>query len=335
MVSIREEITQCKRQIAQYRAALDAGTDPAIVGQWIIETQARKLAAEGRLRTRIGTRPVSPGHMSKEEITAIVNAITSLITVLRDADLHDKAEIYSQLGLRLTYNPSPRTVSARAEPGRPCTKGSCPRGTRRLRTCLRSSVSWSLGAGRERAGRRVDRMADHRVRGGAGGDRGHGLLPAHAPTGRRARAARVGGGPDAAVGGRHDRGSLDGFAGQLSLRWTVRALNGTRVGDGCFLATGAALFPGSVVGTCTEVRIHGVVHVNTVLPPGEVAPIGWVAVGDPAQTFPPGQHEQIWAIQESLDFPCTVYGVDRDTPATERMSRQAAWYASHLGDRQL
>ena len=72
--------------------------------------------------------PASAGQMSNEEITAIVNAITSLITVLRDADPHDKAEIYSQLGLRLTYNPSPRTVSARAEPGRPCTKGSCPRG---------------------------------------------------------------------------------------------------------------------------------------------------------------------------------------------------------------
>jgi len=48
--------------------------------------------------------------MSKEEITAIVNAITSLITVLQDANPHDNAEIYSQLGLRLTYHPSPRRV---------------------------------------------------------------------------------------------------------------------------------------------------------------------------------------------------------------------------------
>jgi carbonic anhydrase/acetyltransferase-like protein (isoleucine patch superfamily) len=112
-------------------------------------------------------------------------------------------------------------------------------------------------------------------------------------------------------------------------------LNGTRVGDGCFLATGAALFPGSVVGAGAEVRIHGIVHVNTVLQPGEIVPIGWVAVGDPASIFPPGQHEQIWAIQESLDFPGTVYGLARGTPATERMSRQAAWYASHLDDWQL
>jgi len=112
-------------------------------------------------------------------------------------------------------------------------------------------------------------------------------------------------------------------------------LNGTRVSDGCFLATGAALFPGSVVGAGSEVRINGVVHVNSVLPPGALVPIGWVAVGDPATILPPGEHEQIWAIQEPLDFPGTVYGVDRDTPATERMTRQAAWYGAHLDDRKL
>lgn len=112
-------------------------------------------------------------------------------------------------------------------------------------------------------------------------------------------------------------------------------LNGVRVGNGCFLATGAALFPGSVVGAGAEVRIHGVVQVNTVLPPGATVPIGWVAVGDPAGIYPPDQHEQIWSVQESLDFPGTVYGVAGDTPATERMSRQVNWFAAHLDDRQV
>ena len=31
----------------------------------------------------------------------------------------------------------------------------------------------------------------------------------------------------------------------------------------------------------------------------------------------------------------TVYGTRRDAPATERMSRQAAWYGAHLDDRPL
>lgn len=110
-------------------------------------------------------------------------------------------------------------------------------------------------------------------------------------------------------------------------------VNGARVGDGCFLATAAALFPGCVAGAGSEVRIGGVIHVSTVLPPGTTVPIGWVAVGDPARIYPPDQHDQIWEIQESLDFPGTVYGVTRDTPAAERMSRQSAWFAAHVSDR--
>jgi hypothetical protein len=40
--------------------------------------------------------------MSKEEIAATVSAITGLMRVLEQADPVDKAEIYAQLGLRLT-----------------------------------------------------------------------------------------------------------------------------------------------------------------------------------------------------------------------------------------
>ena len=85
-------------------------------------------------------------------------------------------------------------------------------------------------------------------------------------------------------------------------------VNGARVGDGCFLTTGAALFSGCATGAGSEVRIHGVVHVNTVLSPGTTVPIGWIAVGNPVRIYAPGQNEQIWVIQGSLDYPGTVYG---------------------------
>jgi carbonic anhydrase/acetyltransferase-like protein (isoleucine patch superfamily) len=110
-------------------------------------------------------------------------------------------------------------------------------------------------------------------------------------------------------------------------------VNGATVGDGCFLATGASLFPGARLGRDVEVRINGVVHVNTALDDGAMVPIGWVAVGDPAQILPPGDHDAIWSVQEGLDFPGTVYGLPRDAPARERMSRQAAWFAAHRDDR--
>ncbi len=33
-----------------------------------------------------------------------------------------------------------------------------------------------------------------------------------------------------------------------------------------------------------------------------------VAVGNPASVFPPGHHEEIWAIQKGLNFPQRVFG---------------------------
>ena len=110
-------------------------------------------------------------------------------------------------------------------------------------------------------------------------------------------------------------------------------LNGATVGDGCFLATGSSLFPGSRLGRDVEVRIHGVVHVNSTLPDGALVPIGWVAVGDPAQILPPGEHEEIWRIQSELDFPGTVYGLPRSASARERMERQTEWFAALRDDR--
>jgi gamma-carbonic anhydrase len=110
-------------------------------------------------------------------------------------------------------------------------------------------------------------------------------------------------------------------------------VNGATIGREAFVATRASLFPGATVGVRAEVRIGAVVHVNSTVADGAVVPIGWVAVGDPAQILPPGDHDAIWSVQEGLDFPGTVYGLSRDAPARERMTRQAAWFAAHRDDR--
>ena len=110
-------------------------------------------------------------------------------------------------------------------------------------------------------------------------------------------------------------------------------VNGSVVGEGAFLATGAALFPGSRLGRNVEVRINGVVHVNTELEDEAVVPIGWVAVGKPARILAPWDHDEIWRIQRALDFPGTVYGVGRDTTARERMEKQTEWFGAHRDDR--
>lgn len=89
---------------------------------------------------------------------------------------------------------------------------------------------------------------------------------------------------------------------------------GAQIDGEVFIATGAAVFQGAQIGRGSEVRINGTVHLRTRLEPGSTVPIGWIAVGDPAQILPPDQHEAIWALQKTLDFPGFVYGVDRSSP---------------------
>ena len=116
-------------------------------------------------------------------------------------------------------------------------------------------------------------------------------------------------------------------------------VNGAEVGDEAFVATGASLFPGSRLGAGGEIRINGVLHVNSVLAPGEELPIGWVAVGNPARMFPPGEHDAIWEIQRTLDFAGTVTGLgapELADGAMEALTRSyAELYGRHRDDRIL
>lgn len=109
------------------------------------------------------------------------------------------------------------------------------------------------------------------------------------------------------------------------------SVSGCTVEDEAFLATGAVVFNGAVVGRGAEVRIGAVVHLRTRLGPGEVVPIGWVAVGDPALIAPPDRHEEIWARQRPLDFPGEVFGVARPPDDEALLAEVAPRYAAALG----
>jgi carbonic anhydrase/acetyltransferase-like protein (isoleucine patch superfamily) len=125
--------------------------------------------------------------------------------------------------------------------------------------------------------------------------------------------------------------------GEHTLVGPMASVSGATIGDEVFLATGTRVFNGARIGERSEVRINAVVHLRSVLPPGSVVPIGWVAVGDPAQVFAPDRHEEIWAIQETLDFPGTAFGLPRDTPdlAAAATRRYAEVFGRHRGDRVL
>ena len=54
--------------------------------------------------------------MTEAEIRAIVDKLGSVAEVLSNADPLDKAEIFRQLGLKLTYHPGRQLVTATVEP---------------------------------------------------------------------------------------------------------------------------------------------------------------------------------------------------------------------------
>lgn len=109
---------------------------------------------------------------------------------------------------------------------------------------------------------------------------------------------------------------------------------GSTIGGEVFLATGCAVFHGSRIGTGAEVRINGVVHLKTHVAAGATVPIGWVAVGNPAQMFPASEHEAIWKVQEPLNFPLAVYGFDRSEASMVKITQRLSdALASHFGDK--
>lgn len=116
-------------------------------------------------------------------------------------------------------------------------------------------------------------------------------------------------------------------------------LTGCTVADNVFLATGTRIFNGARLGERCEVRINAIVHLRTVLAPGTTVPINWIAVGDPAQLFPPDQHDRIWAVQQELDFPGYIFGLDRAAGGETIMPAMTRRYgralAKHQDDREL
>ncbi len=107
-------------------------------------------------------------------------------------------------------------------------------------------------------------------------------------------------------------------------------LTGCTIADDVFLATGASVFNGTEIGARAEVRINGTVHLMSRLPPDTTVPIGWVAVGDPAEIRPPNEHDEIWAVQETLDVPGIVFGLDRPASGESLMPEMTRRYARAL-----
>ena len=110
--TVRQVLVDCDARLARYREALDAGTDPAVVAQWISEVQAERRTAAEELRRR---RPAPA--LTVDDIRAIIESLADLVGVLEAAEPAKKAALYESLGLALKYEPSRRRVLVEADLG--------------------------------------------------------------------------------------------------------------------------------------------------------------------------------------------------------------------------
>ena len=75
-----------------------------IVG-WISEVQRERKHREAQLG-----RNVPGGKLTKAQVKALVGALRDIVGVLADADPADKAELYGELGVSLTYHADGRVA---------------------------------------------------------------------------------------------------------------------------------------------------------------------------------------------------------------------------------
>lgn len=120
-------IADCDARLERYRKALEAGTDPALIATWTAEVNVQRAAAEQILaqakHDRRARRLLTP-----DEIDRIIRTAGSLVCVLPGADADKRAEVYRQLGLKLTYHPAEKTVIAEANASAIMYQSECPRG---------------------------------------------------------------------------------------------------------------------------------------------------------------------------------------------------------------
>ena len=110
----QQVLVDCQRRLDCYRAALEAGTDPAVVQEWIAEVTATRSAAEAQLRQQ----RIAPHRRTPKQIRRLLEQAGGLIDALDRSNPALRAQLYEELGIDCVYDPNSHTVHVQAELGR-------------------------------------------------------------------------------------------------------------------------------------------------------------------------------------------------------------------------
>jgi site-specific DNA recombinase len=108
----RRKLADCDHRLDRYRSALEADADPTVVASWIAEVNVDRLAAERELQAVAATSTT----VSEAELRDLIGDAADGVKMLGSAGPGDKAELYAELGVRLTFEPGRGVVVAEATP---------------------------------------------------------------------------------------------------------------------------------------------------------------------------------------------------------------------------
>ena len=102
---IRDRIRKLAHELDSYRAIVRSEPEAAsTVGRWIAETNQERR----RLEALLGRTPTT--RLTTEDVKAVVASLQDITATLAAADPADKAKVYAEMGIDITYHQDGRVV---------------------------------------------------------------------------------------------------------------------------------------------------------------------------------------------------------------------------------
>lgn len=108
-------LRECDRKLGRYRELLDAGTDPALVAQWISEVQTERRHGEATLRGL--TQSAKADIVTGSEVREILGGLGGLGGLLHVSQPTLRSRFYEEVGVTGTFDPLTRSVEVVADLG--------------------------------------------------------------------------------------------------------------------------------------------------------------------------------------------------------------------------
>ncbi|MFQ5524345.1 MAG: recombinase zinc beta ribbon domain-containing protein, partial [Acidimicrobiia bacterium] len=102
---IRQRIREFDQELDSYRTIVRNEPEAAsAVGKWIAETNQERR----RLESLLGRKPTT--KLTSDDIKALVASLQDITATLTAADPADKAKVYTEMAIDITYHPDGRVV---------------------------------------------------------------------------------------------------------------------------------------------------------------------------------------------------------------------------------